>query len=247
MLDLRFFRRPTYIGANIAGLAYAAALLTMLTYLPLYFQGVLGFDPQAAGLAMLPMAFPLFLVPRIVATHLTQRLSGRMLLTLGLGILALGMMVLFLGAYSSQYYWMLPGMLTSGIGAGVLNGETAKVGMTVIPPERAGMAAGVGGTVRFTGIVVGIAALGALLFSKVADTIAFLVPNLSDLQQAQITQAIISGDISPVTNGGILSVVVRHNLGYGYQTLFMTSAVIAAVAAMAAWMLVKESDTAAHR
>jgi MFS family permease len=31
MLDLTFFRNPTYLGANIAGLAFASCLLTMLT------------------------------------------------------------------------------------------------------------------------------------------------------------------------------------------------------------------------
>ena len=57
MLDLSFFRRPTYIGANIASLGFASCLLTMLTYLPIYFQTGLGQRPEAAGLLMLPMLF----------------------------------------------------------------------------------------------------------------------------------------------------------------------------------------------
>jgi EmrB/QacA subfamily drug resistance transporter len=81
MLDLTFFRLPTYIGANLAGFAYAAALLTMLTYLPLYFQGGMRVSPLTAGVMMLPMAVPLFVVPRIVARYLDPRFSGRALLT----------------------------------------------------------------------------------------------------------------------------------------------------------------------
>jgi EmrB/QacA subfamily drug resistance transporter len=70
MLDLTIFRNPTYLGANIAGLAFAACLLTMLTYLPIYFQNGLQQTPQAAGFLMLPMVVPLFVVPRIVVAHL---------------------------------------------------------------------------------------------------------------------------------------------------------------------------------
>ena len=54
---------------------------------------------------------------------------------------------------------LIGGMLLAGIGAGLLNGETTKVGMTVISRERSGMASGVSGTVRFSGLVIGIAAL----------------------------------------------------------------------------------------
>src|SRR6202043_515971 len=49
MVDLSFFRRPTYVGANIAGLAYAVSFLTMLTYLPVYFQNVMGKSAMESG------------------------------------------------------------------------------------------------------------------------------------------------------------------------------------------------------
>src|SRR3984893_5811990 len=47
MVDFSFFRRPTYLGANIAQFAFAAGLLTMLTFMPIYFQHALGLSPRA--------------------------------------------------------------------------------------------------------------------------------------------------------------------------------------------------------
>jgi hypothetical protein len=91
MLDLGFFRRPTYIGANLASVAFAAALLAMLSYSPIYFQSGLGYGAQAAGLLMLPIAIPLFLMPRVVAAQLTHRLTGRALLTIGLCLVSAGL------------------------------------------------------------------------------------------------------------------------------------------------------------
>src|SRR6185369_6974199 len=89
---LRVFRNRTYVGACLAGLAYAASMLTMLNYLPIYLQSGLGYCSQAAGLMMLPMALPLFVVPRLVAVHLTHRLTGRALLTIGLALVGTGML-----------------------------------------------------------------------------------------------------------------------------------------------------------
>ncbi|WP_460045096.1 MFS transporter [Pseudomonas sp. S2_H01] len=248
MLDLSFFRRPTYIGANIAGLAYASALLTMFTYLPIYFQSGLGLSPQKAGLLMLPIAVPLFVVPRIVANYLTHRFSGRALLTLGLATIGVGLLWLGAHALSFDYTSMVAGLLIAGIGAGILNGETAKVSMSVIPPERAGMASGISGTVRFTGIVVGFAALGAILFSRVSATLASGLPADSAIDPVSLTRRIAAGDLSGgplASSSGIdLQALALHSFGSGYQAILWVGAGIALIAALLAWLLVRSADTA---
>ncbi len=245
MLDLRFFLRPTYIGANITGFVYAASLLTMLTFLPLYFQGGLGFDPQNAGLLMLPMAVPLFVVPRVVAKYLTHLWSGRALLTIGLVFVGFGMLWVGAAAHKFNYLSMISGMLIAGIGAGFLNGETAKVSMTVIPPERAGMAAGVGGTIRFSGIVVGFAALGAILFAGVQSSLRALSAHGPDFDLAAVTQRVVAGDLpgAASANGGLKD-VVQTSFAAGYQAVFLSAAVVAFLAAVAAWFLVSADETA---
>ncbi|MET1027519.1 MAG: MFS transporter, partial [Dongiaceae bacterium] len=263
MLDLGFFRRPTYIGANIAGLAYAAGLLTMLTYLPLYFQSGLGYRPQAAGLLMLPMALPLFIVPRIVATHLTHRFTGRALLAAGLALIAIGLLWMGIEAPGFNYLAMLGGMFVAGIGAGILNGETAKVSMTVIPPERAGMASGMSGTVRFSGIVVGFAALGAVLYGRVGATVTAGLPAGTAVDRLGFIHRIAAGDLSGGDlsggdlSGGNLSATVaslaspafyQHlaasSFGNGYQAILLVAAILAGLSAVLTWLLVHPGETA---
>ena len=60
-----------------------------MTYLPLYLHNAFGLGAAAAGFGMLPFALPLFFCPRIAAA-LAMRVSGRVLLTVGLAIVALG-------------------------------------------------------------------------------------------------------------------------------------------------------------
>jgi MFS family permease len=247
MLDFSFFRKPTYLGANVAQISFAAGLLTMLTFLPIYFQGGLGLAPRDAGLRMLPLALPLFIVPRIVTTQLAHRISGRALLTLGLAFVSAGLVWVGLAIPALDYNTLLPGMLLAGIGAGLLNGETTKVGMTVIPPERAGMASGVSGTMRFTGIVLGFAALGVVLFGRIAAAVDARLPAADPVDRQELARKIASGDFTglqlPELSAKTLHRLATDCFGLGYQALIFAAAAIAGLAAVATWCLVRSADT----
>jgi EmrB/QacA subfamily drug resistance transporter len=241
MLDFAFLRRSTYLGANIIGLSYAAGFLTMLTFLPLYFQGGLGLAPRDAGLAMLPLALPLFAVPRIVTRSLVYRFSGRALLCGGMALTAAGLAWMSLMAGRHAYLPMLGGMLTAGLGAGVLNGEIQRVGMSVIPPERAGMASGVSGTVRFSGLVIGFVALGAVLFAAISVGVAAAWPSLPASARLDLTRKIAAGNLPGDAAGHALALRAFCD---GYAALLLASALATALAALLGWRLVRAAETA---
>lgn len=248
MVDFSFFRRPTYLGATFAGLAFAVCLLTMLSYLPIFFQSGLGFPPQEAGLLMLPIAVPLFVVPRLVAAHLTHRLSGRTLLTAGLAIIAAGLTWVGLEVPHLHYLSLLPGLLLMGVGAGLLNGETAKVSMSAIPPERAGMASGISGTLRFSGIVIGFAVFGAILFAHIAEQVTAGMPAAAEVDAPTLIRAIGAGNLSGF-NSPALHELALNSFSGGYQAVLYVAATLALIAACLAWLLIRVADTAAadHR
>jgi EmrB/QacA subfamily drug resistance transporter len=245
MLDLSFFRNPTYIGVNVAGLAFASCLLTMLTYLPIYFQSGLSYDPESAGLLMLPMAIPLFIVPRIVVNYLSPRASGRVLLATGLALTSGGLLWMAVEAPRFNYLRMLGGMLIAGVGAGILNSELPRVSMSVIPPQRAGMASGIAGTVRFSGIVVGFAALGAALFGRISDVVSAEPLNLPYADTAALIRNIAGGDLSGRLGSSLTNwhVLAMRSFGSGYQTLFLAAGLFAGLAALISWRLIRTLDT----
>jgi len=248
MLDLSYFRKLTYIGANLGQLSFSAGMLTMLTFIPLFLQSGLGHSSAIAGLMMLPMVLPLFIVPRVVASYLTYRLSGRALLTIGLFLTSLGLFWFAAAVRQTTYLPLVGGMLLSGVGAGFLNGETTKVGMTVIPKERSGMASGVSGTMRFSGLVIGIAALGAALYSGVASAIRQALPNLAASDAARLIHEITSGNLAGATLAGHDAIAAQAiavaSLAAGYQWLFFTAAVFMLISACLTWRLVSPIETA---
>jgi EmrB/QacA subfamily drug resistance transporter len=246
MLDLTFFRNPTYLGANIAGLAFASCLLTMLTYLPIYFQNGLQRTPQAAGFLMLPMVIPLFVVPRIVVAHLSHRVSSRVLLALGLAVVSGGLFWMGMEAPRFDYSAMLGGMLVTGLGAGMLNGEVVKVGMSVVPSERAGMASGISGTVRFSGIAVGFAVLGAILFARISSTVMTGLPNASASERIGLIRDIAAGNLSGGLSGAVphavLKALAMHSFGDGYRAILLAAAAFAALSAVLSWRLIRSTE-----
>jgi EmrB/QacA subfamily drug resistance transporter len=246
MLDLTYFRKPTYLGANLAQLAFSAGMLTMLTFIPVFLQSGLGYGSAAAGLMMLPMVVPLFLVPRMVTRHLAHRFSGRVLLTVGLFIVSLGLFLIASVVRQLAYGPMVCGMLFTGIGAGLLNGETTKVGMTVIPKERSGMASGISGTVRFSGLVIGIAALGAVLYGRVASVVADALPELPVADRLWLVHEITAGDLTATASADVSATVRELAFGSfasGYQALLFSGALFMLIATILTCRLVSAAET----
>lgn len=247
MLDLSYFRKPTYVGANLAQFSLAAGMLTMLTFIPIFLQSGLGHASGKAGLMMLPTVIPMFIVPRIVAHWLAHRFSGRDLLTAGLALVCLGLFALALAVQDVAYGPLIGGMVIVGIGGGLLNGETTKVGMTVIPRERSGMASGVAGTVRFTGLVVGIAALGAVLYNLVAVTVADALPKVPTADRATLVHDITAGNLSGATLAGYdassLRALAMASFASGYHAVFLAGALFMLVSTVLTWRLVSPTET----
>ena len=244
MLDLSFFRNPTFVGANLAGLAFATCLLTRLTYIPIYFQGGLGYTAQAAGLLMLPLAIPMILVPRIAVSY---RFTGRTLLTEGLAILGLGLFLIALAAPHFSYGGMLGGMILAGIGGGVLNSEVVKVGIAVIPATRVGKASGMSGTIRFSGLVIGFAALGAILVSRISSMVIQDPAGERLDNAAEFVRNVAAGNLAGAnTLSGMegLRELALRSFGDGYQTILFVAAAFTLAASMLCWFLISPADTA---
>jgi len=247
MVALSYFLKPSYLGVNVAQLAFSGGILTMLTFVPIFLQSGLGHGPGAAGLMMLPMVLPLFLVPRLVNRHLTTRYSGRAILTLGLASVSVGLLVLAAVVRLRAYGPMVPGMLLIGFGSGLLNSETTKIGMSLVPRERGGMASGIAGTMRFVGISLGLAALGAVLYGRVAALVTEALPGLGGGDRLRLIGEITAGDLSGVGRvqgaTSALREIALASFAAGYQALFLASLCFMAAATLLTWRLVAASDT----
>ncbi|MGX1484578.1 putative MFS family arabinose efflux permease [Streptomyces griseus] len=168
MLDMRFFRNQRFTGAVAGAILVAFGMTGSLFLLTQHLQFVLGYEPLEAGLRTAPLALT------VVALNLTG-LGARLVVKLGTpAVIAAGMSLLAAGLAAiallggRDYGGMLLGLLIMGAGVALAMPAMANAIMSAIPPEKAGVGAGVNGTLAEFGNGLGVAVLGAVLNSRFA-------------------------------------------------------------------------------
>ena len=251
MIDLSLFRDRTVVGAAISMLGYAAAAQVMMTLLPLYLQDAFGHSPAKAGLAMIPFALPLLIGPS-VGGNLATRMSSRAILSFGLGLVALGDIILASTIFVDLGYWAAAiGMVITGSGAGLLNSETTKAQISAVPPERAGMASGIAGATRFIGITFGLAGLGAVLVAVAEGSLSrlgsLLVPGQA-VDWHALSLRVMGGDARgglsalPAETSSAIEQAVRTSVTHGFAAALAVGAIVAGISSALSWLLIREVD-----
>jgi hypothetical protein len=109
------------------------------------------------------------------------------------------------------------------------------------------MASGISGTVRFTGLVVGIAALGAVLYSRVTLAVAEALPKGSSADRATLVHDITAGNLSGAALAGhdasSLKALAIASLASGYHALFLAGALFMLISTILTWRLVSPAET----
>jgi EmrB/QacA subfamily drug resistance transporter len=162
MLPLRLFRIPSFTGAQIAAFGISGSFFAVFLYMTLYLQQILGLSAIEAGLVYLPATVVIFLVSG-ATSQLGERVSPRVMISGGLGLVSAGMALMTLAQADSSWTVLLPGMLLAAVGTGLFNPAVIAVALGSVPVEQSGLAAGVNDTFRQAGVAVGVAALGALV------------------------------------------------------------------------------------
>ena len=109
------------------------------------------------------------------AGRLTVRVQSRFLLGIGMLVVTGGLLLMATTHPNSTWTVLLPGFIVCGFGVGIVNPVLASGAVSVVQPQRSGMASGANNTFRQVGIATGIAVLGAVFQSQiVAHTTAAL-------------------------------------------------------------------------
>jgi EmrB/QacA subfamily drug resistance transporter len=162
MLPMSFFRNSSFTGAQITAFAISSTFFAIFLYVTIYLQQILGLSAIEAGLVYLPGTLIMLVVSGATA-QLGQKIPARTMISVGLGLVAVGMGLFMLAGTDSSWPILMPGFIVASIGTGLFNPALTNVALSSAPQEASGVAAGVNDTARQAGIAVGVAALGALI------------------------------------------------------------------------------------
>ena len=249
MFDLSLFRLPTFSGGAVAAFGVSASIFAMFLYLGLYIQDILGYSAFDTGLRLL-VASGGILLTSTIAGRLTSHVPVRVLIGPGLFIIGVGLLLMRGLDAQSSWTHLVPGLLISGMGVGMMNPPLASTAVGVVAPQRAGMASGISSTFRQVGIATGIALLGTLFSNKVHDDVMARVqsdPRLSS-HADQIAGAVQSGNIQgaiaqvPASSRGAVSEILTAAFTDGLNHILLVAAVIAFAAAVISFLTIRSKD-----
>ena len=167
MLDLSLFRNRSYTGANVAMLLITLAMFGIFFFNSLFFQNILGYSPTQTGAIFLPMTVLIILVaPQ--AGRLSDRIGSRWLIGAGLSLVTLSLLLFAQLDQSSNFWNVLPGLLTGGFGMALAMTPTTATAMGSVPVDKAGVGSAVLNAFRQVGGSLGIAIMGAVVASQIS-------------------------------------------------------------------------------
>jgi len=189
------FRSRAFSVINLSTFVIYGALYVNLAFQQLYLQGVLGYSPTAAALALLPSAI-LLTLGSTRAGRLAGRLGARRFLVVGPLLMAAGLMYLARVPSTSEAWPavpgdlasllppagylvdILPGQLVYGIGLAVLVAPLSTALMASVPARRAGIASAINNAVSRAGAPLVSALLFIALSATFYPALGSLVPGL---------------------------------------------------------------------
>ncbi|WP_181802667.1 MFS transporter [Streptomyces shenzhenensis] len=162
LTPLGVFRVRSVSVANIITMVSGMAFYAMWFFLSLYMQNVLKYSAVETGLALLPHTLAVILSAQL-APRITRWIGGRALLTLAGVLTAAGFF--WQAAMKADGTFLItllgPGVAFS-FGAGVMMTLQSVFATTGVPPQQAGVVAGLVNTSRTMGGALGLSVLSSL-------------------------------------------------------------------------------------
>ena len=213
LVPFAVFRDRNFSVINWVSGVLAVGMMGIFLPVTIFLQSVLGFTALKAGLTLAPASL-LSMVVAPAAGRMTDRIGGKYILMSGLTLFAVGMgwMALIARPNSSWQSFVAP-LIVAGIGMGCTFAPMVTTAMRNIQPQMAGAASGVLNTVRQVGLVIGTAAVGALLqnqlvssmSSQAASRSAALPPQTRGRFIAEIQKSASNGiQVGAGQNGGVV-------------------------------------------
>jgi EmrB/QacA subfamily drug resistance transporter len=177
MLPLELFRVRLFSSTALVTFLVGFVLISVPFFSAQYFQGVQHRSALQAGVRVLAFS-AMFSAAAPLAGRLSARFGFRVPVSLGGLMCAAGLISLTGIGAGSPYVDVFWRLAMVGFGFGLMLTPLSTAALNAVHPNRAGLASSVANTTRQTGIVVGIALLGALVQTRAVTSAASALRSL---------------------------------------------------------------------
>lgn len=172
VIDLRLFRRRSFtLGVGLATV-YFAGFTPLFFVLTLALQSGLHYSALLAGLSSVAFA---------IGSGVASTVGGRVVHRFGRQLIVVGTVLVLLGlggviwVVANHYepdlgWWLVLPLLVAGVGSGLTISPNQTLTLSEVPVEQGGSAGGLIQVGARVGSAIGIAAVGSVFYSSLADS-----------------------------------------------------------------------------
>jgi EmrB/QacA subfamily drug resistance transporter len=227
LMPIRVLANRNRSGSYLIMLCLGTAMFGMFFFLTIFVQTVWGYSAIKAGVAYLPMVAMIMLASGI-ASQLVPRIGARPLMLTGSVIGTGGMFWLSrLTEHSTYVGGLLGPTMVTAAGLGLLFVPISLVALSKVDDSDAGVASSLLNTGQQVGGSIGLAVLGTVAWSAVANSVKSQAP-----AAAATAKAAAAGGhpLSAAKAAALQTHIYDHALAVGFSRGFLVSAGIALLA-----------------
>ena len=185
IVPFALFRNRTFSVSVLVGFLTAVGMFGTIVFVPLLYQGVLGIAATNAGLLITPMSVGLVIASVITGQLILRVRRYRYLGTVGVALVALGLVVLSRVGADSSANQVVAALVLVGMGLGVTFPLYLNAVQAAVEPRFIGVVTSQIQFFRNVGATVGTAILGSLLSQRLPVNIAAKIDALNLPPQAR--------------------------------------------------------------
>jgi EmrB/QacA subfamily drug resistance transporter len=167
MLDLNLFRVPLFSTSALSAVLNYICVFSITFLMPFYLIQGRGLNPAQAGL-LLTVQSVMMAIAAPVSGAFSDRIGSRRPGMIGMGVLAVGLLLLSRLDGESGLWLAALGLVVAGSGTGTFISPNTSSLMGAAPTSRQGIASGVLATARNFGMVLGIGLAAAIFTTHLA-------------------------------------------------------------------------------
>ncbi len=221
LVPMRVLRNRNRTGSYLVSLCVGTSLFGMFFFLGLFLQEVWGYSPLKQGVAYLPMV-AMIMVAAGAASQLVPRVGARPLMLAGSALATGGMFWLSrINEHSHYVSGLLGPMMLTAVGMGLIFVPLSLVALTKVAEQDTGVASSLLNVGQQVGGSIGLAILGTVAWSAVANSIH------SQVSAAAATARHATAHLSAAQQAAAFKAITDHAYSVGFAKGYLVSAGIA--------------------
>lgn len=234
VIPLGLFKNRTFTLSVIASISVGVAMFGTAVFLSQYMQLARGATPTESGLLTIPMMAGVLISSTVIGALVSRRGKWKGFMVTGGVLLVIGSLLLSQLHYDTEFWYVGVSMFVLGAGVGMLMQNLVLVVQNTTEVRNLGVATSAVTFFRSLGGTIGVAVMGSILGTVVAEDIKSGIGGLPPEQQLQAAQALGAGTIPQISAvPDFLRVIVESAYGMGVGSVFLAAVPLAIVTLIA--------------